>query len=243
MLVGIGIPATPRASLSAILRRQTATRATRTVSGAGSLPSRTGRGSRSTCATTPTSITAGSLASSRSKSGRSRRRSPRRPTSGGCRRCRVGATHVAGRGLGSNVGDFGGWKTAERLPGAHLAASRDAHGPMLAVQRRIEARIGQLLGEPRHGVSGHDPKLIPHDSRADFRLLGPMLAVQRRGSRRGSGSCSPRRALPAVLDASPGPSSQGCYEHAMTVWVGSHPFGFGHWFTNIQYGGGTAGFV
>ena len=53
-----------------------------------------------------------------------------------------------------------------------------AHGldepTLLGVQRRLEARIGQLLGEAKDTMGrplGHDLKVIDHAARADFRIL------------------------------------------------------------------------
>ena len=77
---------------------------------------------------------------------------------------------------------------------------RGLQGPMLGTQRRTEGRIGQLLGEPHHGVHKHTYELIPHDvDRLDFRLLARAL----------EGECDPpltdeewrksRRALIAVV--------------------------------------------
>lgn len=44
--------------------------------------------------------------------------------------------------------------------------------PMLGAQRRVEARIGELLGEARVGVPNPHHDEVSHDqTRADFRLL------------------------------------------------------------------------
>lgn len=54
---------------------------------------------------------------------------------------------------------------------------RDLHGPMLAAQRRVEARIGQLLGEPSHapGSATHRDDLTRGGDRRDFRILAHAL--------------------------------------------------------------------
>lgn len=46
---------------------------------------------------------------------------------------------------------------------------KELQRPMLGAQRRIEARIGQLLGEPKKGIR-HDGQLGRHE-RQDFRIL------------------------------------------------------------------------
>lgn len=60
-------------------------------------------------------------------------------------------------------------------PGGHLRA-KDLHGPMLGAQRRIEARIGELLGEAKPGQSNPHHDEVSHDqTRADFRILAHAL--------------------------------------------------------------------
>lgn len=52
---------------------------------------------------------------------------------------------------------------------------KDLQKPMLGAQRRIEARIGQLLGEPKVGRPAanysHDCNLVERGDRSDFRIL------------------------------------------------------------------------
>jgi len=53
---------------------------------------------------------------------------------------------------------------------------RAMHGPMLGAQRRVEARIGQLLGEPVHtgkplDVPYRGKELINDRQRVEFRVL------------------------------------------------------------------------
>ena len=53
----------------------------------------------------------------------------------------------------------------------HYLRDKDMQRPMLATQRRSEARIGQLL-PPQQGkaLRGHDRE-VAHDDRIDFRIL------------------------------------------------------------------------
>lgn len=74
------------------------------------------------------------------------------------------------------------WKRQSRALEQYLR-DREMQGPMLGIQRRAEARIGQLLGEPAPGKRtdlepvGHDRKVeIPKDDRADFRVLARGLS-------------------------------------------------------------------
>lgn len=92
------------------------------------------------------------------------------------------------------------WRAQAAALEAYLRG-RELQRPMLGAARRIEARIGQLLGHPREGrptaeYSGR-ARSIPEDSRSDFRLLAKAL----------SGECGltedewrkSRRALVAVV--------------------------------------------
>jgi N6-adenosine-specific RNA methylase IME4 len=67
------------------------------------------------------------------------------------------------------------WKRQSRALEQYLR-DREMQGPMLGIQRRAEARIGQLLGPTSPGqrselTLGHDLRLIKPDDRADFRVL------------------------------------------------------------------------
>jgi hypothetical protein len=58
----------------------------------------------------------------------------------------------------------------------HYWKSRELHGPMLGAQRRVEARIGQLLGEPQVGRPKENSPCVGdfsrhHNDRTDFRIL------------------------------------------------------------------------
>ncbi len=73
------------------------------------------------------------------------------------------------------------WRRKAKAIEAFLR-SPELQRPMLGAQRRIEARIGQLLGVAKEGRpenSAHDRSnsvsLIAEDSRADFRLLARAL--------------------------------------------------------------------
>jgi N6-adenosine-specific RNA methylase IME4 len=67
------------------------------------------------------------------------------------------------------------WCAQARALEAYLR-SPELQRPMLGAQRRIEGRIGQLLGEPTPGVSNQGYNLVPStDHRVDFRLLGRAL--------------------------------------------------------------------
>lgn len=62
---------------------------------------------------------------------------------------------------------------------AEYLRGRELQGPMLGAQRRVEARIGQLLGEPERGGRGQTQTYAfdfprPND-RSDFRLLARAL--------------------------------------------------------------------
>ncbi len=73
------------------------------------------------------------------------------------------------------------WKSKAKAIEAYLR-SPELQRPLLGAQRRIEGRIGQLLGEPIHGGSqvGHAQLehnlLIDKHDRFDFRLLGRALS-------------------------------------------------------------------
>ena len=58
---------------------------------------------------------------------------------------------------------------------SYLATRKGAQGPMQGAQRRVEARIGELLGEAERGRPnpGRDPdyRKLREDERVDFRLL------------------------------------------------------------------------
>lgn len=69
------------------------------------------------------------------------------------------------------------WRAQSRALEQYLR-DRQMQGPMLGIQRRAEARIGQLLGKATQGTRtdrqtySHDCKLdIPRADRADFRVL------------------------------------------------------------------------
>jgi N6-adenosine-specific RNA methylase IME4 len=68
------------------------------------------------------------------------------------------------------------WRARAKALESYLR-SPELQRPMLGAQRRIEARIGQLLGKPRRGVLSHAIDLIPRQNdHVDFRLLGRALA-------------------------------------------------------------------
>jgi N6-adenosine-specific RNA methylase IME4 len=85
-----------------------------------------------------------------------------------------------------NISELDDWRIKARAIEILLRSPELQH-PMLAAQRRIEARIGQLLGSPRNGGDGsnqysknhHDDSSnnpVPHpQDRADFRLLAHAL--------------------------------------------------------------------
>jgi N6-adenosine-specific RNA methylase IME4 len=65
------------------------------------------------------------------------------------------------------------WKRQSRALEQYLR-DREMQGPMLGIQRRAEARIGQLLGEPKHGIHSKLDAThleIPPSDRSDFRVL------------------------------------------------------------------------
>ena len=72
------------------------------------------------------------------------------------------------------------WRARARALESYLR-DKEMQRPMLGAQRRIEARIGQLLGEPAPGRRS-DLQPLPHDGKVDrheaddFRLLGRALA-------------------------------------------------------------------
>ena len=75
-----------------------------------------------------------------------------------------------------NIDQLEDWRARARAIEAYLR-SPELQRPMLGAQRRIEGRIGQLLGEPRHGVPTHAYELIERDGdRLDFRLLARALS-------------------------------------------------------------------
>jgi N6-adenosine-specific RNA methylase IME4 len=72
---------------------------------------------------------------------------------------------------------------------------KELQRPMLGAQRRVEGRIGQLLGEPKEGrptaeYLGHDLSILAPDDRVDFRILArgfdgcPLTEEEWRKSRR-----------------------------------------------------------
>ena len=82
---------------------------------------------------------------------------------------------VAGQ-IGS-VGDLSTlqeWRARARALENYIA-DREMQGPMRGVQRRAEARIGELLGEAKRGSNQHsvtaESSAIHKDDRADFRIL------------------------------------------------------------------------
>ena len=70
------------------------------------------------------------------------------------------------------------WRAQARALEAYLR-SKNLQAPLLGAQRRIEARIGQLLGEPVSGRPrnvGHDRHFVEaKDDRVDFRILARAL--------------------------------------------------------------------
>lgn len=86
------------------------------------------------------------------------------------------------------------WRSQAAALEAYLRA-RDLQRPMLGAQRRVEARIGQLLGPPEAGGRGQKladmPASIDRHDRPEFRLLAralsdecPLLEEEWRKSRR-----------------------------------------------------------
>lgn len=84
--------------------------------------------------------------------------------------------------LQENVSVLEEWRSRARALEMYLR-SRNLQRPILGAQRRIEARIGQLLGEAKHGGDRRSDQAthaevdsITRDGdRADFRLLGKAL--------------------------------------------------------------------
>jgi len=71
------------------------------------------------------------------------------------------------------------WRSQARALEGYLR-DKELQGPMLAAQRRCEARIGQLLGPTTEGARsdltvGHDLQSIHRDDRSDFRILAHAL--------------------------------------------------------------------
>jgi hypothetical protein len=106
---------------------------------------------------------------------------------------------------------------------ARYLAGKELHGPMLGAQRRIEARIGQLLGEPNHapGSLPREGNSISGTDRQRFRLLARGFEVLTDEQWRQS-----RRALIALLQerfATPARSDGGTVlpEHHASVTDGS----------------------
>ena len=65
------------------------------------------------------------------------------------------------------------WRAQARALEQYLR-DRELQGPMLGVQRRVEARIGELLGEPKRGVHAESVTTdsgVQKDARSDFRIL------------------------------------------------------------------------
>jgi N6-adenosine-specific RNA methylase IME4 len=96
----------------------------------------------------------------------------------------ISAEQVAGweRHVAEHVADVPDVETAQewRAQAAALEAylrSKGLHGPMLGAQRRVEARIGQLLGEARPGPAQSSvvTEVSEKNARHDFRLLGRAL--------------------------------------------------------------------
>lgn len=120
-----------------------------------------------------------------------------------------------------SVSDFdllGEWRDQAKALEAYLRG-RDLQGPMLGAQRRIEARIGELLGEAKrdHDRSRGATSVVTEvakDDRADFRLLAraarecDLADEEWRRSRR-SLVADVRRRLGLVSDAPPLP--EGCF--------------------------------
>ena len=106
------------------------------------------------------------------------------------------------------------WRDQAKALEAYLRG-RDLQGPMLGAQRRIEARIGELLGEAKVGKSNPHHDEISHDqTRSDFRLLAraarecDLADEEWRRSRR-SLVADVRRRLGLTSDAPPLP--EGCF--------------------------------
>jgi N6-adenosine-specific RNA methylase IME4 len=79
-----------------------------------------------------------------------------------------------------NIDALEDWRARARAIEAYLR-SPELQRPMLGAQRRIEARIGQLLGEVTPGARseltlGRDLRLIQPDDRVDFRILAHALS-------------------------------------------------------------------
>ena len=70
-------------------------------------------------------------------------------------------------------------RSGEPPAGGKFRADRKLQGPMLGAQRRIEARIGQLLGEPKVGrTNPHRDEVSNDQTRADFRILARASAAR-----------------------------------------------------------------
>lgn len=81
------------------------------------------------------------------------------------------------RRLAENVGQvkdlaqLNEWRDQALALEAYLR-SKNLHGPMLGAQRRVEARIGELLGDAKVGRPNPHRDEVSHDQdRADFRIL------------------------------------------------------------------------
>lgn len=74
-----------------------------------------------------------------------------------------------------DIGQLEDWRAKARALEQYLR-DKELQGPMLGAQRRIEGRIGQLLGEPKPGKPNPHHDEVSHDqTRTDFRILAHAL--------------------------------------------------------------------
>ena len=77
-----------------------------------------------------------------------------------------------------NIETLQEWRSGAAALEAYLR-SKDLQRPMLGAQRRVEARVGQLLGEPEKGgrrkTHTHADEFQRWGDRTDFRILGKAL--------------------------------------------------------------------